>query len=219
VHGQAQVEWILDAPRYQVNLDVQVGMPIAPLFSRQMRSDGILSAAGLHPRRYDEDNKVAFRDRQRVSLQIDEAGVTLANGLRWARPPADPAIPALPGAPLPESPVQDSASQFVQLSYLFTVDPQRLRVGNQITLPLALPRRVEPWVYQVVAEETLDTPFGPVETFHVRPHPDTRRGRDLLAEAWFAPRWGYLPVRIRIEQDTEVFVDLLIERKPELAGP
>jgi hypothetical protein len=218
VHGQAQVEWILDAPRYQVNLDVQVGLPFAPLFSRQMRSDGVLSPAGLHPRHYVEDNQMAFRDRRRLSLALDEGGVTLAQGLRWVRPSGTAA--GSPGAPdWPDMPVQDSASQFVQLSYLFTTAPERLQVGRQITLALALPRRVLPWVYEVVAEETLHTPFGPVQTFHVRPHPDTPRGRDLLAEAWFAPQWGYLPVRIRIEQDAEVFVDLVIERKPELAAP
>jgi hypothetical protein len=218
VQGQAQVEWILDAPRYQVNLDVQVGLPFAPLFSRQMRSDGVLSAAGLHPRHYVEYNQMAFRDRRRLSLQLDEGGVTLAHGQRWVRPPVHAAATA--GVPdWPDTPVQDSASQFVQLSYLFTTAPERLQVGRQITLALALPRRVLPWVYEVVAEETLYTPFGPVQTFHVRPHPDTPRGRDLLAEAWFAPQWGYLPVRIRIEQDAEVFVDLVIERKPELAAP
>ena len=218
VHGQAQVEWILDAPRYQVNLDVQVGLPFAPLFSRQMRSDGVLSPAGLHPRHYVEDNQMAFRDRRRLSLALDEGGVTLAQGQRWLRPSG--ATGASPGAPdWPDMPVQDSASQFVQLSYLFTTAPERLQVGRQITLALALPRRVLPWVYEVVAEETLHTPFGPVQTFHVRPHPDTPRGRDLLAEAWFARQWGYLPVRIRIEKDAEVFVDLVIERKPELAAP
>ena len=117
------------------------------------------------------------------------------------------------------SPVQDSASQFVQLSYLFTIDPSRLRTGQFIPLTLALPRRVAPWVYEVGAAETLYTPFGPVETFHVHPRAGTERGNDLLAEAWFAPRWGYLPVRIRIEQDAEVFIDLMIERKPELGAP
>ena len=213
VNGSAQVEWVLAAPRYQVNLDVTVGLPIAPLFTRRMRSDGRLSAEGLHPERYDEISQLAFRGRRQATVQIGEGGVTLANGQHWTTPAADP----LP-APLPRTPVQDSASQFVQLSYLFTLHPERLSPGRTIAFPLALPRRVEPWVYEVVAAQTLYTPFGPLETFHVRPRRGTPRGNDLLAEAWFSPQLAYLPVRIRIEQDADTFIDLMIDRKPELAA-
>ncbi len=35
---------------------------------------------------------------------------------------------------------------------------------------------------------------------------------------WFAPSLRYLPVRIRVEQDDANFVDMLIERKPDLAA-
>ena len=42
--------------------------------------------------------------------------------------------------------------------------------------------------------------------------------RDLTAEIWFAPQLRYLPVRIRVEQDPQTFVDLVIARKPELAS-
>lgn len=213
VNGSAQVEWVLAAPRYQVNLDVTVGLPIAPLFTRQMRSDGRLSAAGLHPERYDEISQLVFRGRRQASVQIGESGVLLANGQRWT-PPAE----AASDAPSPGTPVQDSASQFVQLSYLFTVHPERLRPGQTVAFPLALPRRVEPWVYEVVAAQTLYTDFGPLETFHVRPRRGTPRGNDLLAEAWFSPQLAYLPVRIRIEQDADTYIDMVIDRKPELAA-
>jgi Protein of unknown function (DUF3108) len=208
VHGRAQVEWVLAAPRYQVHLDVSVGLPIAPLFSRKMSSDGRLTAAGLRPERYDEVSQMAFRERRQQHLLLQEDGVRLADGRRWS-PPADAA---------PAAVVQDSASQFVQLSYLFTVNPGLLAPGQTISFPLALPRRVEPWVYEVVGAATQFTPFGALETFHVRPRPGTPRGNDLLAEAWFAPQLAYLPVRIRIEQDAEVFIDLVLDRRPELAA-
>ena len=42
----------------------------------------------------------------------------------------------------------------------------------------------------------------------------------LRAEIWFAPQLRYLPVRIRIEQDAETYVDLVLARRPEIAaGP
>ena len=214
VHGRAQVEWILAGPRYQVNLDVTVGLSFAPLFSRQMRSEGRLGPQGLQPEQYEETSRLAFRDRRWARLQLDPGGVLLAQGERWT-PPVGLTPPGAPGGPMA---VQDSASQFVQLTYLFTRQPRLLATGQSIELWLALPRRVLPWVYEVVAPETLYTAFGPVETFHVRPAPGTPRGTDLLAEAWFAPGLANLPVRIRIEQAQEVYIDLMLERRPELAA-
>lgn len=234
VHGQAQVAWVLAAPRYQVHLDVSVGLPMAPLFSRRMTSDGRLTAAGLRPERYDELSKMAFRDARALRLTLDDEGVLLADGRRWTRPSGAAWLAAIDTAPAPAgvngttpdaapgdtaaTAIQDSASQFVQLSYLFTVNPALLTPGQTVGFPLALPRRVEPWVYEVVGTQTQHTPFGALETYHVRPRPGTPRGQDLLAEAWFAPQLAYLPVRIRIEQDAEVYIDLVLDRRPELAA-
>lgn len=222
VHGQAQVAWVLAAPRYQVHLDVSVGLPMAPLFSRRMTSDGRLTAAGLRPERYDERSKMAFRDARALRLTLDDEGVLLADGRRWTRPSRATSLAAIDTAPAPAdtaaTAIQDSASQFVQLSYLFTVNPALLTPGQTVGFPLALPRRVEPWVYEVVGTQTQHTPFGALETYHVRPRPGTPRGQDLLAEAWFAPQLAYLPVRIRIEQDAEVYIDLVLDRRPELAA-
>ncbi len=49
--------------RYQVHLDVTVGLPIAPLMTRRMSSDGELTPQGLAPRRYDEDTASWLRGR------------------------------------------------------------------------------------------------------------------------------------------------------------
>ena len=91
--------------------------------------------------------------------------------------------------------------------------PQLLAVGNTIELPLALPRSVDRWVYEVVGTETLYAPFGAVDTFHLKPRRTAPPG-DLTAEMWFAPALEYLPVRIRINQDAQIYVDMTIERPP-----
>ena len=52
--------------------------------------------------------------------------------------------------------LQDAASQFVQLTYLFSTRPELLRVGGSVELPLALPRSVDRWIYDVVEEETAE---------------------------------------------------------------
>jgi hypothetical protein len=202
VDGSAQVQWLRDGSRYQVHLDVLIGPPFAPLITRQMSSDGTLGPDGLQPRRYDERTKIVFRDARLATLQFQGAEVQLANGRRVAQPPG----------------VQDTVSQFVQLSWRFTLRPELLREGQVLEVPLALPRRVENWVYDVRAPETLLTPAGPVDAVRVQPRREPRPGGDLVAEMWFAPTLQYLPVRIVIRQDAETFVDLLIDRLPEQAA-
>jgi hypothetical protein len=199
VEGSAQVEWLRRSGRYQVHLDVVVGPSFAPLVSRRMSSDGEITEQGLKPQRYDEETKVALRDPRRQSIAFEEGRIVL---------PGDRVRPTIAG-------VQDSASQFVQLTWLFTTQPQKLRPGEWIEVPLALPRHVDLWRYEVVGEEALTTPAGVIATFYVRPRRENRTGNDLLVEAWFAPSLQYLPVRIRIRQDAETSVDLLLDSLPK----
>ena len=111
--------------------------------------------------------------------------------------------------------VQDTASQFVQLTYVFSTRPELLRVGGTVDIPLALKNKVDVWTYDVVGEEILATPFGPLPTLHLTPQRPAKPG-DLSAEIWFAPLLRYLPVRIRIRQDAQTYIDLLISKRPEL---
>jgi len=202
VTGSAQVEWIRVGMRYQVNLDFIVGPDFAPIIHRRMTSSGDLTADGLAPVRYDEETQVAFRDRRRVTLRFEGDDVVLANGRRRERWRG----------------VQDTASQFVQLTYLFTLHPELLQVGRSVQIPLALARSVSRWTYDVLDETELQTPFGPLPAVHLRPRRDVVRPGDLTAEIWFAPQLRYLPVRIRVEQDPQTYVDLVIARKPDLAA-
>jgi Protein of unknown function (DUF3108) len=199
VDGSAQVEWLRRGDRYQVHLDVIVGPAFAPLVSRRMSSDGEITEQGLRPQRYDEQTNIPLRDPRRQSIAFEDGRIVL---------PGNRVRPAVAG-------VQDSASQFVQLTWLFTTQPQKLRPGEWIEVPLALPRHVDLWRYEVVGEEALATPAGTIPTFYVRPRRETRPGGDLLVEAWFAPSLQYLPVRIRIRQDAETSIDLLLNSLPK----
>jgi hypothetical protein len=202
VNGTARVRWIRAGTHYQVHLDVFIGLESAPLMSRRMTSDGELTEQGLSPRRYDEVTKVGFGEPRVATVRFEPSQIVLANGGTHEQ---------LPG-------VQDTASQFVQLTWLFTVHPERLRTGQAIELPLALPRRVDRWVYDVLEPETLYTPFGELEVFHVKPRRLLRPTNELSVEAWFAPSLQYLPARLRIQQSAEVYVDLMLQRKPRQAA-
>jgi len=204
VNGTAQVEWIRVDDRYQVNLDLVIGPQFAPLVTRRMTSEGSIAATGLVPTRYEEDTQVVMRDRRRMSVVFEADAVVLANGERRER---------LDG-------VQDTASQFIQMTYVFSTQPERLRVGGAVAFPLALPRTMDSYVYEVIEAQTLQTPFGPLASFHLKPRPrPTRRANELTVELWIAPELRYLPVRIRIEQDVATFIDLMISGKPEMAAP
>jgi len=204
IHGNARVQWVRQGTRYQVHMDIALGPSFAPLMSRNMTSDGELGEAGLAPRRYDEATKLPFQSPRRVTVLFTPETVTLANGSTRE---------SVGG-------VQDTASQFVQMTWMFTTRPELLRVGNSISLPLALPRRMDRWTYDVLAEQRLATPVGELDTFHLRPRrADDRPRGELSAEVWFAPTLQYLPVRIRIQQDADTFIDLMMDAVPLQAAP
>ena len=194
-----------EGARYQVHLDVLVGPAFAPILSRRMTSEGQLTDAGLYPERYDEDSKAMFRDRRRAQVMLEPDAVVLNSGQRVER---------LAG-------VQDTASQFVQLAYLFSRHPEMLKPGGTVEMPLALPRRMSVWTYDVREAEVLYTPFGAIDAVPLQPRRESRKKDELSAQVWFAPSLRYLPVRIRIQQDTntDTYVDLMIERRPQIAGP
>lgn len=197
VNGDAQVEWVRVGTRYQVHVDVGLGA----LVSRRMTSEGELVGDRLVPSRYDEVTKVLFREPRRVTILMGPEEIVLATGTRVERAAG----------------VQDAASQFIQLTAMFTTRPDLLRAGGSVEMLLALRNRVGSWTYDVLGEEDIATPIGPLATYHLKPRRVISGGNELSAEIWFSPQLRYLPVRLRIRQDAETFVDLVLSRRPEIA--
>ena len=203
VHGQAQVEWLRKGRDYQVHLDVDVGPSFAPFITRRMSSQGQLTPDGIAPQRYDEQTSFIVGEGRRATVFFLPNEVQLASG---------PRLPALRGA-------QDSASQFVQLTWLFLTGRELLQPGRVVRFPLVLPRRqYEDWQYEVVGEEWVETSMGWMPSWHLRP---TRppKADDLAAEVWLAPGLQYLPVRLIIRQDAQTYVDLTLKNPPLQAAP
>jgi hypothetical protein len=197
VEGTASVEWLRQGSRYQVHLETSIG----PVLSRHITSEGELTANGLAPRRFNGEQKVLFRAPKRWQLRFGPEKLVLADGKE---------VPMVTGA-------QDEASQFVQLTWLFTTQPERLKVGRSVEMPLAISRRLERWIYDVIAEETLRFGFGPVATFHLKPR-TVGQGGDLTPEIWIAPSLQYLPVRILIRDDNGHWIDLSLDAPPMQAA-
>lgn len=205
--GSAQVLWLREGERYRVELEVVIGPRAAPVFSRRVVSDGRLGASGLVPVRYEEETRVIFSRTRRTRLVFEPGAAGQSGSV------------VLPDGSRRPAPVgtQDSASQFVQLAWLFGTQATPVKPGDRVSVNLALPRRSDLWTY-VVGEPTLvDTPAGPVQTLHARPQRelDPLR-RDLLAEVWFAPSLQYLPVRMQVMVDADTFALMVMEGLPEL---
>jgi Protein of unknown function (DUF3108) len=204
VDGQATVEWLRSGNRYQVFMEASVGPSFAPLITRRDSSEGDITAEGLSPRRYQQETKAVLQNPRRQTIFLDAERIRLPDGRELPRPAG----------------VQDSVSQFVHLTWLFTAHPDWLVAGRSIEVPLALPRQVSTWIYDVTGAETQYTRnAGAVQTMHVKPRRESSTGGDLTVELWVAPSLQYLPVRIVIKQDAETYIDLLLERLPQQAAP
>ncbi|MBI2772802.1 MAG: DUF3108 domain-containing protein [Burkholderiales bacterium] len=187
IHGKATVQWQRDALGYQVAVDIGLG-----LATFVMTSQGEFSAEGLHPRMYQESRNGSPRN-----LAVGEESVVLSDGTTVPRPPG----------------LQDTASQFVELSQRFASGREPLEVGNTLSFWMARPGGTDLWTYDVAERETLRTPqYGDVEAFRLKPRPLARPRGNITAEMWFAPSLKYLPVRIKVSMGDGVYVDLLIEK-------
>ena len=187
LYGSARVQWQREESRYQVRVDLSLA-----LLQVSLTSQGEVRADALLPRIYQEQFPWGLR-----RLVFEGSLVRFDNGVQLPQPPA----------------LQDTASQFVELSHRFATGREELKVGRQVSLWLARPQGMSLWTYDVVEEEVLQTPeLGAVPAFHLRPRPIANPAGVITAELWFAPSLQYLPVRVRIDLGEGNFVDLLVER-------
>jgi len=197
VHGEAEVEWLRQGLHYQVRLRVQVGPSLAPFVRRELVSDGVISPEGIRPRRYDETTQLLLTPARRAALRFEPGRLQAADG-RWHDAPEG---------------LQDSASQFVHLAWLFLTGRVQAQEGELVALPLALPRGVHPWRYLVQERQRLESVIGVLSTWHLVPHEVTAPGA-LMAEVWLAADLQFMPVQLLIRQGEENWVELSLSEPP-----
>lgn len=206
LNGSSQVEWVRQGTHYQVNVDTRIGLG---LIKRSVSSDGELTAEGLRPKRFDESTQGLFVKMFTGTVLLNDDEVLMPDGRREPRQPG----------------VQDEASQFVHLTYNLIQRPELTQAGAWIELPLILRRKGEfkqrPFIYDVLGLESIDTPLGKLDAVHLRPRkPQANEGsQDVTVDFWFAPALEYLPVRIKISQNEQNYIDLTITEAPQRAAP
>jgi hypothetical protein len=204
IQGSAKVQWQRQLERYQVQLEIRMAL----LFQVNLTSQGRTSASGLMPEAYEE----RFLSARRTVAFQDEL-LVLQDGRKVTKPAG----------------VQDTASQFVELSHRFATGRQALAVGEHVKLWLARPGGVDLWTYDVTELVSLPIPqLGLVQAFHLQPRPLANPRGDIVAEIWLAPDLQYLPVRVRVALGGDNYADLLVEKieqgdaspsSPPLASP
>lgn len=187
LHGEARVQWRREQQRYQVRVEVDLGW----LAKLELVSEGEITPQGLFPRRYDEQ-----RPGGRRKATLDDSGVVLDSGARVPRPEG----------------VQDTASQFVELTHRFLSGQSTLDEGQVIAFWMARPGGVDRWTYDVGPRVRLATPqLGAVEALALTPRPIANPRGNITAQIWIAPSLQYLPARIRINLG-EGYIDLLVSQ-------
>ena len=189
LHGTARVLWQKTSDRYQAVIELDLGL----LASMRLTSQGDITAQSLVPRVYEE-----LLRKKRRNVRLGDDSLRLANGETVPRPPG----------------VQDTASQFIELSHRFASGQVPLAVGQTVRFALARPNRVAQWTYDVVEDTQLNLPqLGPTRALLVRPRPTDGETQNVGAQMWLAPSLQYLPVRIVLTMGNgEQQVDLLLEK-------
>jgi hypothetical protein len=187
LHGDARVLWQRVGTRYQAVIAMSAGL----LASLDFSSQGEITAAGLRPEVFVEH----LRGRRR-GVRLEGDSVLLHNGQRVSRPDN----------------AQDTASQFAEIGHRLATGQITPVPGAQFRFSLARPGGVDDWSYDIIGEETIHLPqLGAVAAWHVKPHPIGKPRGPWRMEMWLAPTLQYLPVRIRITQDEDNYLDLLVQ--------
>ena len=195
----ARLEYRLvrDGERYEIRTAAEAEGLISLVYSGTLSqvSVGRLGPAGLEPLHYAEQRG----KRPERSVAFDPQSHRLTPGGDRA---ASVWLP--PGT-------QDRLSVFYQIGLLARADPGRFVAGAVQTLPVATMREVRIERFEVVGDETLPTPGGPIRALHLHrpPPPGTD---DPRIDVWLGYDFQMLPVRLRVEDAGRRVLDQVIDR-------
>ncbi|MNT01581.1 hypothetical protein D3C72_1360530 [compost metagenome] len=188
-----ELVWLQDGSRYDGRLTLK-----AVFFTLlNWHSTGKIGPSGLEPERYSESRKAEVASH----FARDQGQIIFSNNA--------PPVPLQPGA-------QDRMSVMMQLGGLLAASPGRYPAGTRISVQTVGVRDGDVWVFEVGDEEQLSLPAGDFTTRKLTRTP--RKDFDRKLELWLAPRYGYLPVRIRQTEANGDFADAQL-RKPLPEAP
>jgi len=184
----AQLQWQHDGQYYQARQSISMFL----LGERAQTSEGLITPKGLQP--------LNFSDKGR---KTQSAAFDVASGkAHYSGGQTDAAI---------GDGVQDRLSVFLQLSALMAAGPEKYPPGTLIELTTSSARSAVRWQFRVGASEALELPFGSVMALRLDKLPG-KSSSDQRGSVWLAPAMQYLPVRIKLSQGQDDFVDLQLKK-------
>lgn len=185
----ATLLWQRDGDSYRAEWTVRVPF----VGERTQRSEGRVTAAGLRPHEYvEQTNK-----RRSARFDYDAKRVVFSDG-RDAEPL--------------EKGAQDRLTVSLQLGALLAAEPDRAAVGHTLTLPVVGVRGAEVWHWDVKAQEEVIVDGHRLDAFKLERQP--RQDEDSQIAVWLAPGVQYLPVRLRVKQESGDVVDQQLSTLP-----
>ncbi|MEX8193821.1 DUF3108 domain-containing protein [Comamonas guangdongensis] len=184
----ARLQWQHDGQYYSARQSVSMFL----LGERAQTSEGLITPHGLQPLNFSDQG------RKTQSANFDVAGGKAS----YSSGTAEAAI---------SDGVQDRLSVFLQLSALIAAAPDKYPPGTLIDLTTSSARAATRWQFRVGAAEALSLPFGSVMALRLDKLPGKSSG-DQRGSVWLAPAMQYLPVRIKLTQGQDDFVDLQLKK-------
>lgn len=184
----AQLQWQHDGQYYSARQSVSMFL----LGERSQTSEGLITPEGLQPLNFSDKG----RKTQSAAFDVASGKAHFSGGT------ADAAI---------ASGVQDRLSVFLQLSALMAAQPDKYPPGTLIEMTASSARSAARWQFRVGPAEALDLPFGSVMALRLDKLPSKNSG-DQRGSVWLAPAMQYLPVRIKLTQAQDDFVDLQLKK-------
>lgn len=182
-----ELVWLQDGSRYDGRLTLK-----AVFFTLlNWHSTGKIGPSGLEPERYSESRKTEVASH----FVRDQGQIVFSNNA--------PPVPLQPGA-------QDRMSVMMQLGGLLAASPARYPAGTRISIQTVGVRDGDVWVFVVGDEEQLTLPAGDYTARKLTRTP--RKEFDRKLELWLAPKYGYLPVRIRQTEANGDFADAQLRK-------
>ena len=160
------------------------------------RSEGLITDLGLEPLMYTE--KRFRRATTNTHFQHENKLISFSASTRtYPR----------------EGGEQDRASIVWQLAAIGRGEPAQLRSGQAITLFVAGVREAEPWVIEVIGEETVEVDGKPVPAIHLARYPRPGSYEQKL-DIWLAPTMQWYPVKLRFTEANKDTLDMSLAYPP-----
>jgi len=175
-NGEAAIGWRRAADHYNVKVEIGIRVLVTRVNLEVLTSEGTLGDAGLAPVKMTE--KRLRRALTATHFNADDKKITFS---------ASQASYSLqPGA-------QDKASIPLQLAAIGRGDPAQMK--GEIAMQVAEEKDASMYRFIVVGQETIDTPLGPMQTWHLTrpPLPGSYNSR---LDMWLSPEHDWYPVKI-----------------------